>query len=910
MEKYREWNWNRMSEPYNLQRGKQKLASLASFSDVPHVSIGLKTSGSNHVEPKMQPHTFPEIREIYYGETLTYRSQIKEIGSSGGDSVVGPPDLVHWAKYSGVRSALYTNNDFTIGSSNIDTSKDDDGYLGFYHYVNGIGSIDFVAEVEDYILKVIGLVKENNEYYFTQEMLNSDKYSTSKREVVVTYCSYNIFNKSDFRTRYVIHLNGSTKRSPIQIGKSYQIVSYSSDRKVTSFNANTVQDIPSPFWDELKASQIIRLFNHLDNPAQQLTGLVSYPNFIDSKQSLTSSIEILVKFLSRGNICGTKIGYGASTNCGTKGDICSGTNGNANISYRKTNSYRNHLIDSILRLCRMDISGETCNFAVNEIRKRFYTTENIGEWDYVILQIYKITPGFNKEQQFLNLVHDHLKQELYTTQLSLILLEQVKFLISKQNYELALIMAQKCVSLLPLDFECWYTLALTYCLNNDYRNAILTFNSIPIIINNRDRSQEIDIVSNVKDFYLSMFLQRVSINSEEVISEKTFYNYFPSPKISGHKQKKSIEIEDGSIKKMWRDMLLFNPHLRHPICGHHWYQSPIMNCSPMELSSVDSSLIKSFTSSSKMMYSKQSSGSPSTSVLDFDKASTWGRCYDLLASIVAMIGWDTTLQIKNDVFTNKETINDKEYVVNHEKGSVIHCEGWLDQLFLVLFEDLRTMINSTSSEIREHSAIEWGMIGLLGWSVKYNLRESISSLITSVVGTSNQGGFDYFGTVQLLEIYNEFILSEVVDTNIDLLNDSYDLRFFSNKLTLKQSGYSEVFLKSLEQDYLTLDFILLILLKLISWNFRWYQYTPNFTIVRTLTKLIIKYDLVFILTSFRIIFEQNKNNSSTKKSSMFGNLLGSSTKKSKSNHKYEFVDEDTIIDYVERIICWIDDLKN
>lgn len=898
-----------MSGLYDSRKGKLKLFSLLPFTHTRQASLGSTPSFTNYSDPKLQPHIFPEIREAHYGETLGSRSLMKDIGGVGGDSVVGPPDLVHRARYFGIRSAIYTNNDFMTEPNNQDVHKEDDGYIGFYHYVNGIGSSNFVEEVENYMFEIIGLVKENNEYFFTKEMINSDKYSTSKREMVVTYCSYNIFGKSDFRTKYVIHMNGSVKKTPIQIDKSYQIISYSADRRNMSFNANTIKDVSVSYLEELKVSQIVRLFNHLDNPSQQLTGLVSYSNYVDSKPSLIASVQTLIKFLSRGHNCGTKVGYGASTNCGTKGDISTGSIGNSNINYRKTNSYRNQLVDTIVRLCQLDISGETCNLAVNEIRKIYYTTEAVGEWDYVILQIYKITPGFNKEQEFLNLVRDHLRDgELFTTQLGLILLEQVKFLLSKLNTQMALTMAQKCVSILPLDFECWYTLALTYCLNKDYANAILTLNSIPVIINNRDTSLEMDVISNVKDFYSTMFLKRLSGSNGEVISEKTFYNYFPNPKTSVENLKKTVEVEEGSIKKIWTDMFLFNPHLRHPISGNHWYQSPIMNSSVMELGSVEPSLIKLFTTSQKLVYSKQSSGSPSSSILDFNRKSTWGRCYDLLASMIAMAGWENILQVKTNVFTDKLTGGDGPYIVNNEKGSVIHCEGWLDQLFVVIYEDLKTIININSGDIREHSAIEWGMIGLLGWSVKYNLRESISSLITSVMGTSSQGGFDYFGTVQLLEIYNEFILSEVVDTNIDLLNDAYDLRFFSNKLILQQTGYSEGFCKALEQDYLSLDFILLILLKLVSWNVRWYQYTPNYIIVRTLTKLCTKYDLVFVRTSLKIIFEQNKRNSPNKKKFTFGKLLGSSTKP-KSVEKFEFVDDDTIIDYIERIICWIDDLK-
>ena len=74
--------------------------------------------------------------------------------------------------------------------------------------------------------------------------------------------------------------------------------------------------------------------------------------------------------------------------------------------------------------------------------------------------------------------------------------------------------------------------------------------------------------------------------------------------------------------------------------------------------------------------------------------------------------------------------------------------------------------------------------------------------------------------------------------------------------------------KSLEQEYFKLDFVLLAIIKLISWNVRWYQYVPDYLIMSILQKLIAKYDLVYIMTTIKIIFEQNKRQKTTK--SLFG----------------------------------------
>jgi len=180
------------------------------------------------------------------------------------------------------------------------------------------------------------------------------------------------------------------------------------------------------------------------------------------------------------------------------------------------------------------------------------------------------------------------------------------------------------------------------------------------------------------------------------------------------------------------------------------------------------------------------------------------------------------------------------------------------------------------------------------------------------MGTAALGGFDYFGTVQLLEIYDEFILSEVLDSNISALHDDYELKLHAHKLILNLSEeVHDEFIRSLEEDYLTLDFILLNLMKLISWNVRWYQYVSNYLVTKILTKLCTKYDLVFIRSKIRVVFEQNKLNTAlkTKNKNKFSlsSILGYSSTAQPKVH--EFLESDTIVDYTEKLIGRIDEIN-
>lgn len=877
------------------------MTSYVSQMLVPSLSRSISYNGPLFSFPLLSnrcPEVTPNLREEHFGQTLGLRAQA--LDNLDPDCAMGPPDLVHSGKSFGSQSSQYHENDFVIDHSKHER-KDDDYYIGYYHYVNGL-AINSCEVIEGYILNKFGIEKKGHDYF-----LKSPGIQLTKREMTVTYCTYNLFSKSDFRAKYMIQPLGTSKKSPVRVDVSYQLLSYQPpeyrNKKNFNFSSTNISDLNVGYWNEIIVSDIVRYFSHLDDPSKQVTGLVSCSYYLSTKESLVSCIKILVRFLPKGHLTGVKPSVGIPTSVGEKDD---------KVSY-----YKNYLVDALVRLCEIDASGDACEIAINEIKRLYYNNENSCSWDYVILRVLKVQSGENREKDFINLVHKHLKGNLYSTQLALILIEQVKFLLTKDSYDMALLIAEKCVKILPLDFDSWFYLTLCYILVGKYNKALLAMNSIPIVLYNRWKMKDADFVSGVKDLYVSTFAYRLN-SGEEVISESTFYDFFPNPKelsLDVNPKGAASPVEKGSIRKLWYELFLFNPHLRHPMSGHQFYQSPLINCSPRELASVDPGLIKICgPNSTKNLLASQSSDLPSTSLIDYERSSTWGRCFDLISFFVAVYGWDNLVQLKTKVFTNYINEDPKvPFVVDRRsrKQGAVMCEGWLDQMFVLIYDDLRLLMNLTKNNIdSKHSALEWEIIGLLGWSSKYNLRESISSLITSVAGTSQSGGFDYFGTVKLLEIYDEFILSDICDSKIDIFHDEYTSSFFGNKLILKlKSDIFTSFAKSLEEQYLTLDFILLNLMKLISWNVRWYQYTPNYLVTKILRKLCIKHDPLFLRGKLRIVFEQNKNTKSNHKQNKYSLLsLFYSTEKN-TVENFEFVEEDTILLYVDRTIEWLEELK-
>lgn len=947
-----------MSAP-DISKGnsKLKLPGLSSFLSpgaTQNVSLNQPLNEEDEEETiflKDQIRSMPMIRESHYGQTIGLRSKAQIESWSDGQFPVGGPDLIHWGKYHGTRSSQYLDHDFGLtegqkNSNNDDdlSRKNDDGYVGYYHYANGV-DVSREENIENYICKLVGIEKVGISNYKKlnddllrlkyQQQLSSMKSSKSngsggasanvsgitggsvstttafssspsssaRKEMMITFCTYNIFNKSDFRARYVINLT-----SPIRVDKSFQVLS--GNKKTYSFNPETIKQLSQQFWDELRASQLIRLFADLDDPSRQLAGLVSLPDLVSTPLQLSCSIKTLVKLLPRGTVTDYKARDGFSSGWGDKRD-----------GYKKTIQYKNYLVDSLIRCCQF--SGEACNIAVNEI----ITNYTNNEWDYIILQIWKVQNGTGPmEQKFINLIHQHIMNQPESTQKTLILLEQVKFLLSKEKYAFALKVAEKCVKSLPLDFECWYYLVLCNILDEKHERALVIMNSLPIITSHKQRNGDVEKISGIPDFYINTFVNRLNENYDELISERTFLNYFPKPVVqmnqyqrinSKQKSKNNRFVDEGSIDHIWNEMFLFDSSLRHSITGNQFYQSPLMNAGARELSSVDPNLIKLCGPlSMKSILASQSAGTPTASILDFTEKSTWGRTYDLLSLFVGLVGWDALVGLKERVFKKRENSTKKVLVVSDElETDKFYCEKWLDQLFVIIYEDLKTYMSITApSKDQQHSALEWEVLGFLGWTIKLNIKESICALVTSVKGKEMVGGFDYFGSIQLLSIYNEFVLSEVKDSQIDRYHDTYEGKLYSHKLLVKKFGAqrNEEFVRDIEEGLLDLDFILLHLMKLISWNLRWYQYLPNNLITVVLTKLMIKYDPVFIRGKIRIIFEQNKKVEVKEKSSKlsFGFLVKSSSKKEQVSMGTLFMEGDTIVDYVEMLLTWIESLTS
>lgn len=112
---------------------------------------------------------------------------------------------------------------------------------------------------------------------------------------------------------------------------------------------------------------------------------------------------------------------------------------------------------------------------------------------------------------------------------------------------------------------------------------------------------------------------------------------------------------------------------------------------------------------------------------------TFARAYNILAKLVHKVGWDDLLKYRSEVFVMEEEYRKQgdAFAAPHEKKADDHhglsftdkrlCERWLDNLFMVLYEDLRVYTiwraeqahYGRQSAPMKRTALDWEMLGEL-----------------------------------------------------------------------------------------------------------------------------------------------------------------------------------------------------
>lgn len=423
------------------------------------------------------------------------------------------------------------------------------------------------------------------------------------------------------------------------------------------------------------------------------------------------------------------------------------------INVSRTNNY---LVETLIELVNITHSVDKCHKMLESL---------IRTYPEAIIILIRVLLDNDYEVDAMRLLHDQLMEiENYTNNVnnvtepvfpldyrSELLCLQIKFLIDvKKDFKLANILAQSAVNCAPSEFEPWYLLSKSYVKLNDIENALLSLNACPMV--------------SLKEKYI---LKRV------VPFQSDSSLHLPLP----------------------MDVVL----------------EGITSLNPQDIQqehkNADPALINLAASGLK---------------------ATFPLAYKLLTDIVQLTGWENLLKIRSKLFVmedeyqnssddvyNSSGHNESNVAIKSESGSLADttpsllrakrlCERWLDNLFMLLYEDLKTYTLWQGEQVyfeAQNSSyhkltFEWELYGLCARRLGH-LPEAAKAFER---GLSQR--FSSLSAKKLLEYY---------------INERNRIRQLSN-LSNSNMTSSQVMFKINELDQKIIDLIV----KICCWNHRWY----------------------------------------------------------------------------------------
>lgn len=577
------------------------------------------------------------------------------------------------------------------------------------------------------------------------EVLKSSKRISKNisNNIILTYCCFNFFSNLDIRIRY-------------DADDTFQTTAIDCNKETTDLT------MTEKMWEETFVSSVIRAIITNTNPELKPPGLVECPFYVgkDTISSCKKIIELLCRFLPR------------SLNCGwdsTKSMQATIVNNYLMYSLKSFIAITPSLVDFTIDY----LKGLTKKDPIHDI---YYKTAMITILDHIETKELDMITILNETlDPLLSLLNDLPPRDADSARLmncmSDLLNIQTNFLLNRGDYELALGVSNTSTELALDSFESWYNLARCHIKKEEYEKALFAINSMP-----RLRKNDGHLETMYSRFLTSNYYKKPLNGTREHydLTAMEFTNL--SGTLRNWKEdelKRQIfgriaminEKKIGYTKEIWDDIAI----KLGPICGPQSVNL-INYVSPQEVKNIKNiNLIARNTIGKQLGWFS-------------------GKIYGLLMEIVNKIGWNGLLNIRTEAFMMETEFYQASNNIIDENGHIPmesrkkrFCEGWLDDLFLDLYQDLKLSKISLSNKDEKHSGLEWELLGLIMLRT-WHWEDAVACLRTSIVAR-----FDPVSCQQLLKIYlqppkniQEVTLLDT-DTIISLLikKISYDCRYYN-----------------------------------------------------------------------------------------------------------------------------------
>lgn len=459
----------------------------------------------------------------------------------------------------------------------------------------------------------------------------------------------------------------------------------------------------------------------------------------------------------------------------------------------------NYLIDGFFKAVEITDMHDYALEVLLRLRERFECV------DFLIAKLY-----LSRDQQIkaIRQIHQGLK---HNPRDAFLLILQSQYLSSKGKHDLAVPIATEAVNSEPSSFKAWLNLAQTYLDANQVPEALLALNSAPM---NPYREQ------------------------------------------THHKKNQYLKSEDLNLPQP-NDVKI------------------------PEVDSLNSQIVQTeHKDADQTLLNLQAS----------NLKSTFAKAYKILTDIVQRIGWERLLESRAQIFVMEEeyrtsksttTVNSTSnppapastpsYSESERDNTTITgqttplndasspssesssfkkkrlCERWLDHLFLILYDDLRTytlwqgelMQFEAQNSTYKKTALEWEHLGMCALRLHHNREASVA--FTNALSSR----FAPTAARNLLRFYLNQI-KETEDRLLELQNTPKELQIHHNVETLTQLS------KKIPQYD---DAAIPLIINLTAWNHRWYTEFSSYLTV-AVKQIVARDGLVRLQTEVKANYEK------------------------------------------------------
>lgn len=597
----------------------------------------------------------------------------------------------------------------------------------------------------------------------------------------LTYCCYNAFSKVDMRV--TVHIPGQ-----------FESVVVASNGKIVD---NLSDDDLEQLWLETLVSAMVRcLLDTEADEANKAGGLVEIRRDNPFTQGQKISEELLSNFLD---------GFerlfwdGAKLGCG--------------VDSPKPSVVYNYLVEGFLRCIELTQKYTDAVQIVNRLE-----TQNPA----VAVLKAKLLLMKDEEIQAVQVMSERIKADDRDAEM---LLVEAQFLLDKKKPELALHLAKQAVQLSPSDFKAWATLVAVYTKLNDFENALLSLNSCPVNAQRENFSLKrvVTVQHGPDNIHLpspiDVALEQVTdlLSATFVAEQKALDQnlaYMPAANLKSTFAAAYDLLTEIALKTGWEKLL---KHRAHVFVMEEEYRKDRSNGQSKRESRIDvakAEKTKKAESTEKDVPAENGENGVEADINDNNLNEGAGHRDD-----------SSTLAMKSPVQSRNKDV-EPESQLDYKKKRL--CERWLDNLFMLLYEDLRVYTMWQAEFVRlqaqqmeyKRSSLEWEILGLLAFRLKHYKEGSLAfsnALKTRFAAKAQR---------EMLRFY------EMERTKI-----------ISKSNTLDSSrAHNDTSAKTVHQLN---EKILHCCIKLLVWNHRWYNdFLPS--LIGTVADLVAKEGLIKI----------------------------------------------------------------